>query len=283
MTRLELWTLAAVVLAGATFTLLERWIPYNQGQRVLRTGYWIDIVLYCFVQSYVMGVLIGRLILWLDARTGLSRLGLVSAWPIAGQLAFFLVTHDLYIYGFHRLQHRTPFLWRLHEAHHSVPQVDWLSGVRSHAFEILVNQTIEFAPIVLLGAPPVVAALKGTISAIWGMLIHSNLDIRLGKLQYVINGPEMHRWHHATDPEAYDKNFSTKLAVWDWLFGTAYFPDPKVRKAHAYGLTYVEYPERFPLDYFVQQAYAFRRRVDPAAGPPDAEPAATRGEISAQS
>jgi sterol desaturase/sphingolipid hydroxylase (fatty acid hydroxylase superfamily) len=111
---------------------------------------------------------------------------------------------------------------------------------------------------VLLGAAPQVAVLKGAVSAIWGMFIHSNVDVRLGALQYVINGPEMHRWHHAIDRAAYGKNFSTKLAVWDWIFGTAYFPDPARSKASGYGLDYAEYPEHFPVDYLVQQAYAFR-------------------------
>lgn len=262
MNQLELATFVCVALAGGVFALLERRFPYNSDHTFARTGFWIDIVLYCFVQSYVMGILIGRLIAWLDLRTGWSHLGLVSGWPLAGQVAFFVATHDLYIYGFHRLQHASPFLWRLHEAHHSVPQVDWLSGVRSHAFEILINQTVEFAPIVLLGASPAVAAIKGAISAIWGMFIHSNLDVRLGKLQYVVNGPEMHRWHHATDPRARSKNFSTKLAIWDWIFGTAYFPDPRVQKASNYGLDYTTYPERFPFDYFVQQARVFRPSLD---------------------
>ncbi|HEX4574132.1 MAG TPA: sterol desaturase family protein [Gemmatimonadales bacterium] len=282
MSRVELWTFGAVVLAGAAFVVLERCFPYNRDQKVLRTGFWIDFVLYCFVQSYVMGIVIGRIILALDAHTKLSRLGLVSGWPVLAQLGFFLVTHDLYIYAFHRLQHRTPLLWRLHEAHHSVPQVDWLSGVRSHAFEILINQTVEFAPILLLGAAPQVAVLKGAISAIWGMFIHSNLDVRLGKLQYVINGPEMHRWHHAEDRAAYDKNFSTKLAVWDWLFGTAYFPDPGVRKAGNYGLAYTRYPEQFPLGYFIQQALAFRRKLFPTPEP-QAAPDGPRREIAAES
>jgi len=258
MSRAETWTSAAVALAGVGFTLAERWRPYNRGQSLLRAGFWIDIILYCFVQSYVMGFIIARLITALDAGTGLSRLGLVSAWPIVGQVAFFVVTHDVYIYLFHRLQHRSPLLWKLHEAHHSVEQVDWLSGVRSHALEILINQTIEFAPIVLLGAAPSVALWKGTISAIWGMFIHSNLDVRLGKLQYVINGPEMHRWHHATDPRAQGRNFSTKLAIWDWMFGTAYFPDPTEQRASGYGLLDGRYREDFPMGYFVHQAHPFR-------------------------
>jgi sterol desaturase/sphingolipid hydroxylase (fatty acid hydroxylase superfamily) len=220
------------------------------------------------------------LILALDAHTAHVRL--VAGWPLLAQLAFFLVTHDLYIYLFHRLQHRLPLLWRLHEAHHSVPQVDWLSGARSHALEILINQTIEFAPIVLLGAAPAVAVLKGAVSAIWGMFIHSNLDVRLGKLQWIVNGPEMHRWHHATDASARDKNFSTKLAVWDWLFGTAYLPDPRAHKAADYGLEYTRYPEDFPLGYFVQQAYAFRPHLETEAEPTHL-PAVGSREIAAQS
>ena len=51
----------------------------------------------------------------------------------------------------------------------------------------------------LLGAAPEVALIKGTIDAVWGMYIHSNIDVRAGVLQYVLNGPEMHRWHHAIE------------------------------------------------------------------------------------
>ena len=34
------------------------------------------------------------------------------------------------------------------------------------------------------------------ISAVWGMYIHSNINVNTGRLQKFINGPEMHRWHH---------------------------------------------------------------------------------------
>lgn len=268
MSRLEAATFATIVLAGAIFTFLERRFAYNPGQPVFRTGYWNDIVLYCFVQSYVLGIVIGRLILFLDQHTRWSHLHLVSHWPILGQLGFFIVTHDLYIYLMHRLQHRWQPLWRFHEAHHSVPEVDWLSGVRSHSVEILINQTVEFAPIVLLGAAPEVAVLKGAVSAIWGMFIHSNLNVRLGPVGYLINGPQMHRWHHANEPEAYGKNFSTKLAIWDWLFGTAYLPDPTVSKASVFGLGF-KVPDQFPSGYFQQHLLAFRRDMGPIETTPE--------------
>lgn len=248
------WVVLAplLTLGGALAILLaERLLPYDR-QPLLRRGFWTDLVGYTVVQSYLLGVLIWALILWLDARTGLSRLGLLRSWPIPLQVAFFVVTHDLYIYWFHRWQHASPVLWRLHEAHHSVRDVDWIASSRSHALEILINQTVEFAPMVLLGAAPQVPLIKGTIGALWGMWIHANVGVHSGRLQWVINGPEAHRWHHAIDLDARDRNFATKLAVWDWIFGTAFLPDG--RKPSGYGLTEV----RFPEGYLAQQVFAFR-------------------------
>lgn len=260
----EAWSFGAIGAAAALFVALERRVPYNRGQPLVRGGFWVDFVFYNAAQSWLLALLIGRLVTALDAGTGLSRLRLLSEWPLLGQVAFFVVTHDLYIYLMHRAQHASPLLWRFHEAHHSVPQVDWLSGVRSHPVEILVNQTIELAPIVLLGAAPEAAPIKAAVSAIWGMFIHSNWDVRLGPLRYVVNGPGMHRWHHADQPEAYGRNFATKLALWDWLLGTAYLPDPRERKATRYGLGY----PGFPQGYLGQVLRAFGR------GPFDHEPAA---------
>lgn len=162
----------------------------------------------------------------------------------------FLATHDFYIYWMHRLQHKNKWLWRIHEAHHSPQNVDWLSGSRSHAIEILINQTIEFLPIILLGSPPEVIAYKGAISAVWGMYIHSNINVSTGKLQLIINGPEMHRWHH-TVGKGRNRNFGTKLAIWDWIFGTAFLPDNM--KADYYGLKI-----NFPKNYIIQFIFAFR-------------------------
>lgn len=268
----ETLSFAAIAGSAAAFLALERRFPYDPGQRAFRTGFVTDLLFYGLVQSWLLGVVIGRLIAALDAGSGLSRLRLLADWPLLAQVALFVVSHDLYIYLFHRLQHRSRFLWRFHEAHHSVPEVDWLSGVRSHPVEILVNQTVEFAPIVLLGAAPEVPVLKAAISAIWGMFIHSNLDVRLGRLQLVINGPEMHRWHHTNVPGAHGKNFSTKLAIWDWLFGTALFPDPTRRKAGPYGLGGGPFPEGRWWDGWIRQTlWAFapssRRRDESGGGP----------------
>jgi sterol desaturase/sphingolipid hydroxylase (fatty acid hydroxylase superfamily) len=246
-----------VIVASALLLIgLERSFPYESRQRLLRTGFFTDLLGYGLLQSYLLGLVIGGFITLLDGYTGWSKHGLVSHWPIWCQLLLFFVVHDFYIYWFHRLQHWSNLLWRVHEAHHSVDDVDWLSGTRSHAGEILINQTVEFAPIVLLGAAPEVALMKATLDAVWGMYIHSNLDVRTGWLQRVLNGPEMHRWHHARELAAPGKNFATKLALWDWLFGTAYLPP---HKPAAYGLSDTEYPKSGFFAYVRQHTHSLRQ------------------------
>lgn len=259
------WTLLspAIIVAWALILIgLERLFPY-QPQRLFRAGFFTDLLGYGLLQSYALGFAISGIILIVDRHTGWSKLGLVSGWPVLGQLAFFFVVHDFYIYWFHRLQHYSDTLWRIHEAHHSVDDVDWLSGTRSHAAEILINQTVEFLPIVLLGAAPEVALMKATLDAVWGMYIHSNLDVRTGLLQRVLNGPEMHRWHHARELPAPGKNFATKLAIWDWIFGTAHLP---AHKPEAYGLSEPGYPKLGFWAYVKQHAHSVRRAKEATHG-----------------
>lgn len=250
MSDAQFYSTVAIACAAVFFIIIERIRPYQKGQEVLREGFFDDLALYTIAQSYILGIIIFTYIInFIDSSTGLSRLQLFKEIPIWIQLLFFLITHDFYIYWMHRWQHRNKFLWRIHEAHHSPKKVDWLSGSRSHAIEILINQTIEFLPIVLLGSPPEVIAYKGVLSAVWGMYIHSNLDIHTGRLQKIINGPEMHRWHHSTG-KGRNRNFATKLAIWDWIFGTAFLPETKPDE---YGLKTF-----FPKHYLMQTLYAFR-------------------------
>ena len=249
--RLEFLSPVIVSLSALVLIMLERRFPYTEGQPLFREGFWTDLGMYTVFQSYLLSWVIFGFIYWLDSETSVSRWHIVSGWSVWTQFLLFLVTHDLYIYLFHRWQHHNKYLYRIHEAHHSVRDVDWLAGVRSHSLEILINQTIEFTPIILLGAAPVVVLMKGIVDAVWGMYIHSNIDVHSGRFQYFLNGPEMHRWHHAKG-KGNSINYSTKLAVWDWIFGTGYLPS--VEKPVSYGLAY----SNFPKGYFPQQWFAFR-------------------------
>ena len=253
-------------LIAITTTILFCWIgfiiawerisPYRKGLPFFRDGFWVDLIWYTLIQSYFLKIVIfGYIITPVQHHFDWSGIQFVKSWSITEQVLFFVVTHDLYIYLFHRLQHSSKILWRTHEAHHSGKEVDFMAGSRSHALEILINQTIEFAPIVILGADPAVIPIKAMIDAMSGIFIHANINVKLGKFKYFFNSPELHLWHHANYREVFHVNFSTKFSVWDYLFGTIYDPGHKPGdKSENWGL-YYEYPK----DYFLQHAFSVKR------------------------
>ena len=252
-----------LLISVGVFILLERLFPYTKGVKLFRKGFWTDLVWYTILQSYVLKIVIfDYIIAPIKINLNLSESGLISHWPVFWLLCFFLITHDFYIYWFHRWQHHNKYLWRTHEAHHSVRNVDWLAGSRSHASEILINQTIEFLPVFLLldiKTAAIIVPLKALTDAVWGMWIHSNINVKTGRLQYIINGPEMHQWHHANHKEVFYSNYATKFAFFDWIFGTAFLPGIKplkwpVLKPFSFGLPYA-----YPENYFTQTIYAFFR------------------------
>jgi len=247
------YTTAILLLSVAVIVVLERKFPYRPGLKIFREGFWVDLVWYTLIQSYFLQIIIFKFIGEpLDARLHLSPLHVLAAWPVFWQVVLFLVMHDFYIYWFHRWQHHSKILWKTHEAHHSNKDVDWLAGSRSHVLEILINQSVEFIPIIiLLGPQSPVIPIKALLDAMWGMYIHSNINVKAGKLQYFINGPEMHQWHHADQREVFYANYSTKFAMWDWLFGTAYLPN---KKPERFGLYY-----DYPKDYFLQNLFAVKQ------------------------
>ena len=245
-----------IVLWAVVLGLMERRFPYIPGFPVLRPDFWTDLVGYTLVQSYVLGLVIAQIILTIDHATGASRWRMVGEWPMIAQLAFFIVLHDFWQYWFHRLQHRNRWFWRIHEAAHAPLHVDWLSGSRSHALEILVAQTFEYAPIILLGASPELPLWKGLCDAMWGMFNHSNIAVPHSRVLWLLNGPQLHRWHHDLDTPRGGVNLSTKLSLWDTLFKTRYLPPEAVRPGR-YGLTQ---SDSFPHGSYLRQlVHPFRR------------------------
>ncbi|MEL6822004.1 MAG: sterol desaturase family protein, partial [Calditrichota bacterium] len=104
-----------ITIVGAIVLIaLERIIPYNKEQTFFREGFFTDFFWYTLFQSFVMGVIISYLIHYIDTATSISRIEWIREWPLWGQMIFFFLLHDFYIYWFHRWQHHNKFLWRIH-------------------------------------------------------------------------------------------------------------------------------------------------------------------------
>jgi sterol desaturase/sphingolipid hydroxylase (fatty acid hydroxylase superfamily) len=136
--------------------------------------------------------------------------------------------------------------------HHSSEDLDWLSSVRVHPVNDLVNRLAEVTPLLLLGFNPFVSLSAAPILTFYAIFLHANVDWDFGPLRYVIATPVFHRWHHSKDREAWDKNFAGFFVFWDILFGTFYMP--KGRMPQNFGI-----PEQFPKDFIGQLIHPFAR------------------------
>src|SRR4029079_1039204 len=72
-----------------------------------------------------------------------TTLGGLSPWV---QIPLGLVVTDTFFWFAHRSFHKNAFLWQFHAVHHSLPQVDWLAGVRVHALDQTITRSFALLP-----------------------------------------------------------------------------------------------------------------------------------------
>lgn len=159
-----------------------------------------------------------------------------TSLPLFVQVALVFLVADLGRYVQHRAMHAVPFLWRFHQLHHATEVMSVWKTSRNHILERFTQQLVLFGPVLLLGAPKAVVLPFIVVNGMLGIFDHSNVDFRLGPLDYVLMTPEAHRIHHSRDLVEGNTNFGTALLVWDFLFGT-YTPPAARAKA---GLAKVE-------------------------------------------
>jgi len=165
------------------------------------------------------------------------------AWPVLAQLALKVVSGDFLRYWLHRLAHTWTPLWRLHEVHHSPDKLYTTNVFRFHPLEKSLQFLGDTLPFLVLGIGTEVLAYYFVFYSISGLLQHANVDIRLGPLNYLFSGPEVHRWHHSRALKESNNNYAHSFVVWDIVFGT-YFR-PKQQTVDGLGLIDANYPKGF--------------------------------------
>ena len=144
-------------------------------------------------------------------------------------LTFVLI--DLVFYIYHRLSHRVRFLWAIHMSHHSSEEMNFAVSFRQAWFGP-ISKVPFFMVLPILGLDPLMIAVAGVISTLWGVVGHTQIIGKLGPLEWIFNTPSHHRVHHGANPEYIDKNYGNLLIIWDRMFGTF---EPEVRPVN-YGL-----------------------------------------------
>jgi|TARA_Y200000002_G_scaffold15671_1_gene12321 sterol desaturase/sphingolipid hydroxylase (fatty acid hydroxylase superfamily) len=144
---------------------------------------------------------------------------LMSSMPIwlLWVLTFILI--DLVFYIYHRMSHRVRFLWTVHMSHHSSEEMNFAVSFRQAWFGP-ISKIPFFMVLPILGLDPLMIAVAGVVSTLWGVVGHTQIIGKLGPLEWVFNTPSHHRVHHGSNPEYIDKNYGNLFIIWDRIFGT---------------------------------------------------------------
>jgi sterol desaturase/sphingolipid hydroxylase (fatty acid hydroxylase superfamily) len=157
-----------------------------------------------------------------SARLGTGLLHLVSLPAALHAVLAFLIL-DAWMYWWHRLNHRVPFLWRFHRMHHSDPAMDVTTANRFHPGEILLSAGLRIALVFAAGIPLTVVLVYDLVQSPLIAFHHANIHLppaadRL--IRFFIVSPFMHKVHHSRIQAETDSNYTSVLSVWDRLFGS---------------------------------------------------------------
>jgi sterol desaturase/sphingolipid hydroxylase (fatty acid hydroxylase superfamily) len=237
---------AVIAITGPLVILAERKLPYRPEWHAS----WSDLVddgLYLFIVQVVLPLALAWTVVWIVSAKAAGDVVLVDIWPshlpIWAQLVLKIMIGDFLRYWLHRAAHTWTPLWRLHAVHHQPEKLYTTNVFRFHPAEKALQFMLDTLPFMLVGIGTEVLAYYFVFYSMSGLFQHSNCDVRLGWFNYVISGPEVHRWHHSVRVTESNANYAHSFVVWDLLFGT-YFR-PRGVEVDRLGLEERNYPRRF--------------------------------------
>jgi alkylglycerol monooxygenase len=197
---------------------IELFVAYRRGLKLYRFE---DTVtdLACGISSQISAVLFKPFL----AAAFAGVFTQFAPWQLSAQSGWtWLLTFvgvDFAYYWWHRLSHEVNFLWAAHVVHHQSEEYN-LSVALRQAFFTQFTSFPFYAPLAILGVPPLVIGSVIALSTLYQFWIHTELVDRLPRFEKFFNAPMHHRVHHAINPKYLDKNYAATLVIWDKLFGT---------------------------------------------------------------
>jgi sterol desaturase/sphingolipid hydroxylase (fatty acid hydroxylase superfamily) len=139
------------------------------------------------------------------------------------EIALTVILYDGLNYGWHRMLHEVPFLWRFHKYHHTDTQVDVTTALRFQPGELALSFIVKLG-FVLIWGPTLLAyfVFEGLITA-YALFHHSNVDLPDRwemRLRWIHMTPRLHAAHHTVSIRSRDGNYSTIFLIWDKIFGS---------------------------------------------------------------
>lgn len=227
---------AKVVLIAAgvvgAFMLLEGWRRAGQGGGLRHRGYNLLVFGFNLIGMAVAGLLLDRIEGWLPESGLIGRL-LPGWWPTGKPgwhnlllaTLLYTVVYDFFHYWAHRAQHEFAPFWLFHRVHHNDPAMDASTSVRHSLGAGVIGTVLAHFPTYLLcGGGLLPFAGSVALFWVWFFFSHANLRLPLGRLGWVIVGPQLHRLHHGRSEAYHNRNYAQFFPFYDWLFGTLRMP-----------------------------------------------------------
>lgn len=256
------WLIGASVL----IYLAEIAFPWRKNQPLIRDHFWLDIF-YLFWNYFLFSLIAYNALSMVAVEAfndflsllGITNLVAIQVGNLPGwtQLLLIFVLRDFMQWNIHRLYHHVGWMWEFHKVHHSTKEMGFAALLRYHWMENIIYRTLEYIPLAMIGFGISDFFIVHIFTLVAGQIGHANLNIPLGKLKYIFNGPQMHLWHHAKElPKSHPHgfNYGITLSIWDYLLGTHYWPSNDENLP-------VGLPdeEKFPEDFVGQNIEPFRR------------------------
>lgn len=134
-------------------------------------------------------------------------------------LSIFLL--DLWMYTWHRLNHKISFLWQFHSFHHKDEKMNSTTALRFHIAELLFSYPGKAVICFVFGIGYIPLLIYEILFSINVIVHHSNMYIneRFDNIyRLFFASPLMHRIHHSNKAEETNSNFGAVFSFWDVIF-----------------------------------------------------------------
>lgn len=189
-------------------------------------------VLVLFTQPFIVATAMGMTALLVP-----QYADVLKTWPFLVVFGLFLIFDDMTQYWWHRITHKTPWLYNLHRPHHNAEYLSIRIVYRNNIFYYFLMPSLWLSgALIYLGGGWVYAVyLVMKMTVIFGAHSDVRWDAPLYKIKWLspimwvvertISTPATHSAHHGKHVSDgitnYKGNFGNFLFFWDVLFGTA--------------------------------------------------------------
>ena len=204
--------------------LLETIFPYFKGRKN-RAPHGVNNIclslLNSLIYAFLFSVLTINVMRWsLDRNIGLVYQFSIPE-PVKLIIAFILF--DMWMYFWHRINHRISLFWLFHRAHHTDREMDVTTANRFHPIEIMLSSLIRLPVFVLIGMSVAQFVVYEIILILVIQIHHSNIALpekvdRIFRALFVT--PNMHRVHHSVEWSETNSNFASVFSFWDRIWRT---------------------------------------------------------------